>query len=116
MKADGKRSIEWVAPESDTLEYQCAYEVPRRTMILHNAIMQKFADQATSYDGYEMTGGKPIDVNELISDELYGDWLGQKSSYYIRQRNVSSGADTKVQATAIRAESACSAAGGGCSN
>jgi ribonucleoside-diphosphate reductase alpha chain len=84
-KKDGSNSMEWVAPEADTLkdQYTIMWDLTRYEQINLYAIFQKWADQSISADFYAVIkGDDKIDSLELVKETNYASDMGLKTWYY----------------------------------
>lgn len=84
-KKDGNNSMEWVAPEADTLAaaYPIAWQYTRIEQINMLGVIQKFTDQSVSADFYAtITGDDKFDSLDLIKEELHFADMGCKTWYY----------------------------------
>lgn len=89
IKTDGASTIRWAAYQEEGIEYQSAWDVHMRDMILITGIWQKFTDQAISADLHHPLGkGETISSTELIELYLLMHHVGMKTRYYFNTRTV----------------------------
>lgn len=84
-KKDGSNSLEWVAPEADTLkdQYTFMFQMTRRWQINVLAVIQKWTDQAVSADFYSsIKGNDKVSSLEMIEETNYFADMGCKTWYY----------------------------------
>lgn len=83
-KSSGNNRNIVIAPDSDTLVYDIAWELSTKDQIETYALLQKFIDQGISGDLFiDRRGGKIIDDKKLLVDFLLQTKLGMKTRYYI---------------------------------
>lgn len=103
-KSSGTNRNLFIAPESETLDYQFAWDVPPKDLIDMYAIFQKFCGQAISADLYlDLRVVKEVSSRRLLQDFLYMTKMGVKTRYYI---NSATGGGMTEQVS--------SCGGGGC--
>lgn len=104
IKTSGTNKNLFIAPESDVLYYESAWDISTKDMIDVYAIVQKFTGQAISADLYikygTNTGDRNIGVRELLTNFLYLTKMGLKTRYYVNS------------STAVEDQKGCSS--GGC--
>lgn len=104
IKTSGTNKNLFIAPESDVLYYESAWDISTKDMIDVYAIVQKFTGQAISADLYikygTSTGDRNIGVRELLTNFLYLTKMGLKTRYYVNS------------STAVEDQKGCSS--GGC--
>lgn len=87
IKTSGTNKNLFIAPESDVLYYESAWDISTKDMIDVYAIVQKFTGQAISADLYikygTNTGDRNIGVRELLTNFLYLTKMGLKTRYYV---------------------------------
>ncbi len=88
-KSDSSNVLDWVAPEAERLrwDYQNAFDVSRKDMILAYGIFNKFTDHTVSCDRYHDARGKnSISAHEEIEEYLLMKEVGVPSHYYTNQK------------------------------
>lgn len=87
LKTNNTNSLMYVVPESDTFNYESAWDIPATDMIKAYAILQKFTDQAISADLWvNVVGAQRLPASELF--QQFFTWMkyGVKTRYYINSR------------------------------
>lgn len=106
-KSSGSNRNLFIAPDSETLDYQFAWDVPSKDLIDMYAIFQKFCGQAISADLYlDLRKVKEVSSRKLLQDFLYMTRMGVKTRYY-----MNSATGNKLEVEEVE-EVGC--AGGGC--
>ena len=83
-KSSGNNRNIVIAPESDVLKYDIAWDLSTKDQIESYALLQKWVDQGISGDLFiDRRGGKIIDDRKLLTDFLLQTKLGMKTRYYI---------------------------------
>ncbi len=84
-KSDSSNVLDWVAPDAEALrwDYQNAFDVSRKDMILVYGIANKFTDHTVSCDRYNDCRGKTsLSAKEEIEEYLLMKEVGVPSHYY----------------------------------
>lgn len=84
-KKDGSNSLEWVAPEADTLKdkYTFMFQMTRKWQINVLAVYQKWTDQSASADFYSsIKGNDKVSSLEMVEETNYFADMGCKTWYY----------------------------------
>ena len=84
-KSDSSNVLDWVAPDAEALrwDYQNAFDVSRKDMILVYGIANKFTDHTVSCDRYNDCRGKTsLSAKEEIEEYLLMKEVGGPSHYY----------------------------------
>lgn len=86
IKTDNNITIQWAAPYGDNpeYEYESAWDIPTRRMIMVYAVIQSLTDGAISADLFRriLPGQETITSDELISEWLFMNEVGMKTRYY----------------------------------
>jgi ribonucleoside-diphosphate reductase alpha chain len=88
-KSDSSNVLDWVAPFAEELrwDYQNAFDISRKDMILLYAMANKFTDHTVSCDRYDDCRGKEfISANEEIEEYLFMKEVGVPSHYYTNHK------------------------------
>lgn len=86
VKNDAATSIQWFAPEIDTIgeNYQTAYSLSILDQIKMYAVVQKWSDQAPSADFWrDRSDGKPLSTLSLVEEMHWACYYGLKTGYYM---------------------------------
>lgn len=87
LKTNGTKSIVYVVPDSETLQYESVWQIPMKDVIECYGIMQKFTDQAISADLWvSIIGENRLSASQLLKDFFLMNKLGVKTRYYINSR------------------------------
>lgn len=83
-KSSGNNRNIVIAPQSDELKYDIAWELSTKDQIETYAILQKFIDQGISGDLFiDRRNGAVLDDKKLLVDFLNQTKLGMKTRYYM---------------------------------
>lgn len=106
-KTDGSNAVDWVAEDSDILEYQLAYDISQIEMIKSYAVIQKFTDHAISADLWkDRTKQIEVSTSDMVDEFIAMAKYGQKTRYY--QNSLTSEQDpSEAQDKATCASGAC---------
>lgn len=84
---DGSSAMPWAALDNDLIgnQYQMAFDMSYESQMVHYGIIQKFTDQAGSYDEYiDRRGGSTISQKTFMQNHLLRVKLGLPTKYYTR--------------------------------
>ena len=87
LKTNGTGSLLYVVPESETLNYESAWDLPSEAIIQTYAIIQKWTDQGISADLWlSLIGNQKVSSKKLLDDFFLMYKLGCKTRYYVNSR------------------------------
>lgn len=132
-KSDGSSIIPWAAKDNDLIghQYELAWNIPHKTLLVKYGVLQKFTDQTGSFDIYEDRITNPeLNADTLVDNYLERHRLGIPVKYYTRSLTVKT-IESKIDETLFKAKAAdetatqsaavyepepmmCSIDGGGC--
>lgn len=88
VKTSGTNKTVFIAPESDTLHYQTAWEVPTKDLTDIYALVQTRTGQGISADYYQSTYNGEVSMKTMLQDWLYRVKMGLKGHYYMNSRTM----------------------------
>ncbi len=89
IKTNASSKNVFIAPESDMLYYESAWDASTKDMLEMYGIFQKFTDQAISADTYLVIGNdRKVSGKEMIDNILYADKMGLKGEYYLNSQTT----------------------------
>lgn len=89
IKTNASSKNVFIAPESDMLYYESAWDVSTKDVLEMYGIFQKFTDQAISADTYLVIGNdRKVSGKEMIDNILYADKMGLKGEYYLNSQTT----------------------------
>jgi ribonucleoside-diphosphate reductase alpha chain len=81
-RSDSANVVDWVALDSDIIEYELAYEVEPIDMIKAYAVIQKFTDQGISADIFLDRNKKELKESNILDEFFAMVKYGMKTRYY----------------------------------
>lgn len=107
--SDGSSAMPWAALDNDLIghQYQMAFDLDYESQMIHYGIVQKFSDQAGSYDDYtDRRGSMIITEKEFVHRHLLRNKYGVPTKYYSRSLTEQAGdqEDIKLNDTHASAE------------
>lgn len=89
MKTDGANSIYWAAPDSDTLTYELAWDIPLEWQFKGYAVFQKWTDMSISADGFvKLEGSQKVTSDEMLEHYFTMFKYGVKTRYYMNVKTA----------------------------
>lgn len=90
IKTDASKSVIFIPPDAEKLKnnYELAYDIPVKDMIIIYGVIQKFTDQAISADLWiKKNSNNKFSLDEAIDMFLFKAHVGVKTQYYTNSEN-----------------------------
>lgn len=97
--SDGSSNMPWAALDNDLIghQYQMAFDLDYTSQMVHYGIIQKFTDQAGSYDEYsDRRGSTTISQKEFVARHLTRVRFGLPTKYYTRSLTEQEGDQKEI--------------------
>lgn len=93
IKSDSSKGIEFIAPDHEKLKnnYELAYDIDPKKMIICFGVIQKFTDQSISVDSWiNKKDNNMFSLDDAIDNFLFSSYVGLKTHYYTNTENSGS--------------------------